>query len=382
VESPASAQPGDRTCDVLLPGLINSHCHLELTALDGLLPKGPIPFGDWLQEVINQRIDILQTDGFAASTQDGIARLMAGGCTTVINSVSVRSSLEACEHAPIRMVHAWEVLGLSDEAGLSAYDNYLAVLPIDDQPGWRSMILNPHAPYSVGPALRALVHGETPAAWHLGECPEEIEIVRSNTGSIADMLKARDLRMPFQPPYGSHPCLALADEDLARTCHLAFHMNLIPEDPSWREDFPEDLVVVHCPGTHLWFQRAPFPFQPLRENGVQIALGTDSLASNTSLSMLDTLTDARLTLPPMKEERLLAMVTRIAGESAPLRRLADHCGPLGRIAPGAAADLVLLSTETTQPPILPASDLRIESTYVGGLLAYNAPESGGAGNKE
>jgi cytosine/adenosine deaminase-related metal-dependent hydrolase len=361
---------GDRVCDALVPGLINSHCHLELTALDGHLPKGPVPFGDWLQAVINLRIEVLKNNGFGASTSDGLQRLIAGGTTTVINTVSVRSALEACEQAPIRIVQAWEVLGLSDEAGLAAFDHYLAVLPVESHPGWRSMIINPHAPYSLGPTLRALIHGETPAAWHLAESQDELDILRDNTGSIAEMLRTRELRMPFQPAAGKHPCLVLVEEDLARTCHLAFHLNSIPEGSAWREFYPEDLVAVHCPGTHLWFRRAPFPYQSLRENGVAVALGTDSLASNGSLSMLDTLRDARLTLPPMKEERLLAMVTKVPAASLPLQRLSEYCGPLGVIAPGAVADLVLLGTQSATPPLLGADDLRIECTIVGGLVAH------------
>jgi cytosine/adenosine deaminase-related metal-dependent hydrolase len=209
----------------------------------------------------------------------------------------------------------------------------------------------------------------------LAESTDEIDILRDNSGSIAAMLRSRDLRMPFQPAIGKHPVVALDEEDLARTCHLAFHMNHLPEGHTWREAYPEDFTAVHCPGTHLWFKRPPFPYQALRENGVQVALGTDSLASNTSLSMLDTLQDARLTLPPMKEERLLALATSVPASTAPIRLLSEQCGTLGQITEGAAADLVLLSTVTLAPPILAAPDLRIECTIVGGWIAYQPNES-------
>jgi cytosine/adenosine deaminase-related metal-dependent hydrolase len=209
----------------------------------------------------------------------------------------------------------------------------------------------------------------------LAETTDEIDLLRDNSGSIAAMLRSRNLRMPFQPAIGKHPVVALDDEDLARTCHLAFHMNHLPDGHTWREGYPEDFTAVHCPGTHLWFKRPPFPYQALRENGVQVALGTDSLASNTSLSMLDALRDARLTLPPMKEERLLALATSVPASTAPIRLLSENCGALGRITEGAAADLVLLSTATLSPPILAAADLRIECTIVGGWIAYQPNES-------
>lgn len=371
VEVNVSPAPKDTCVDVVWPGLINSHCHLELSALEGCLPRGSVSFGEWLEAIVNQRLELIQNQGFGRSTKQGLRRLLAGGCTTVINCVSVPTALEATERAPMRIVSAWEVLGLTDDAGLAAYDTYQSILPLESPLHLRSVILNPHAPYSVGPALRAIIHGEQPTAWHLAESADEIELLESGTGSIARFLGRLGLRLPFSHPPGMHPLEVLIEEDLARTCSLGFHMNYLPRDPSWRSAFPEEFLAVHCPGTHLWFQRPNFPYQTLRENGVPVCLGTDSLATNTTLSMMETLRQARQTLPGIREERLLAMVTSIPAQSRPLVNLTESLGPLGVLQPDAAADLVILKTRSPNPPFLDAPDLLLETSYVGGRTAFS-----------
>ena len=100
-----------------------------------------------------------------------------------------------------------------------------------------------------------------------------------------------------------------------------------------RESAPH---VVHCPGSHAYFRHAPFPFRRLHELGVRICTGTDSLASTDSLSLPGELRRLWKAEPWLTAEQLLETVT--VNPARALRRPAQ----LGRIAPGAWADLIAL----------------------------------------
>ncbi|HWB58300.1 MAG TPA: amidohydrolase family protein, partial [Chthoniobacteraceae bacterium] len=94
--------------------------------------------------------------------------------------------------------------------------------------------------------------------------------------------------------------------------------------------------VVHCPLSHRYFGHRKFQCQRLRELGVNVSLGTDSLASNESLNMFAEMREFRRIEPGLRAEELLATVT-----VNPARALKKE-SVLGKIAPGAHADLIAL----------------------------------------
>jgi cytosine/adenosine deaminase-related metal-dependent hydrolase len=94
--------------------------------------------------------------------------------------------------------------------------------------------------------------------------------------------------------------------------------------------------VVHCPGSHRYFSHPPFPARRLHELGVNLCLGTDSLASTHSLSLFEEMRLMRATQSWLRPEQVLRMVT--VNPARALRRK----GQLGQIAPGALADLIAL----------------------------------------
>jgi cytosine/adenosine deaminase-related metal-dependent hydrolase len=93
-------------------------------------------------------------------------------------------------------------------------------------------------------------------------------------------------------------------------------------------------VVVHCPGSHAWFERAPFPLRHYRARGVVLALGTDSLASNDDLDMRREMARLRSGHPELAPAFVWEMATRNAATALGAR------GFVGELQPGACADLV------------------------------------------
>jgi cytosine/adenosine deaminase-related metal-dependent hydrolase len=93
-------------------------------------------------------------------------------------------------------------------------------------------------------------------------------------------------------------------------------------------------TVVHCPGSHDYFSHPPFKYRSMRRHGVSVCLGTDSLASNQSLSLFREMRLFKKNQPQVPAEEILAMVT-----VKPAQALGSG-HQLGRIKPGYLADLI------------------------------------------
>jgi len=99
--------------------------------------------------------------------------------------------------------------------------------------------------------------------------------------------------------------------------------------------------VVHCPRSHKYFGHSPFAFDRLRSFGFNICLGTDSLASNESLSLLAEMRAFRKEFPSVSAEKIFQMVT-----VNPARAL-RYENALGQIRPGFGADLIAIPCSTS-----------------------------------
>src|SRR5580698_9651804 len=120
---------------------------------------------------------------------------------------------------------------------------------------------------------------------------------------------------------------------------LLVHMNtLVEDDFQMLGELPRGSGphIVHCPGSHRYFSHPPFPAKRLHELGVNLCLGTDSLASAESLSLFSEMRFFRANEPWLRSEQILRMVT--VNPARALRRR----GQLGQITPGALADLIAL----------------------------------------
>ncbi len=108
---------------------------------------------------------------------------------------------------------------------------------------------------------------------------------------------------------------------------------------NYLHDYDYDLVartgasVVHCPKCHTYFGHAPFPMKALRRHGVNVCLGTDSLASNNTLDMRAEMREAQM-LHGLGDREVVEMV-QLNGA-----RALGQAGRLGEISPGSTADLV------------------------------------------
>lgn len=346
--------------DMVMPGFVNAHCHLEYSWLGkpeagagiaSSLPAGDIPFGQWMQAIIAARPSTEEEMARRAAAMDAAATdLAGGGCTTVIDSTTDGSSAGALASAGIRHFLFYEVLGLSVQRADEMLKRALASINSTNgnAPLYLGHGLNPHAPYSVGPWLRKKLNSREleplPQAWHLAESPDEEKLFSSGSGSIAEFLGQNGMAPPWidngsgKPP-GLSSFNFLQQEGQLADCVLAFHGNTLSLEEA--KHFAAPLGLVHCPGTHRWFARSPAPLKKWLEAGVNVCLGTDSLASSETLSMLDMIRFALIDNDELSAEDALEMVC-----SNPARlKLLNSKGPSGTLCRGKAADLVALKVQ-------------------------------------
>jgi aminodeoxyfutalosine deaminase len=323
----------------VLPGLVNAHTHLDLCGLKNLLKPGP-DFTAWLRAVIQHRRSrapqVVQAD-----IRAGIDQCIANG-TTLVGDISAGGlSWDALNASSLGAVVFYEILGLPRDRAREAWRNASAWLAQHPPSGRCRPGLSPHAPYSVRASLFriALQHARRNGclvATHFAESRAELELLKNHEGPFIDFLT--EIGVFDRDGLLESPAELLCMTRLARS--LLIHANYL----SPAELKPGD-TIVYCPRTHAAFGHAPYPLSAFLAAGARIALGTDSLASNPDLSVLEEARFVYRHQPKIPPSEILGMAT-LNGATA-LGWSDSH----GSIAPGKAAEFVLVEVpERTGDP--------------------------------
>ncbi len=326
---------------ILMPGLINAHCHLDYTGMRGALLR-PESFAGWIQRINAVKRD-LGEDDFLAAIEKGFTECVNTGTTTVLNIESFPSLLTRMRRPPLRTWWFFELIDLRQtppaEEIVSAAMKFLA-----QRPEWRGGVgLSPHAPYTASIELfrlaRAIArrHG-LPVTTHVGESHEEQTMFADGAGPLFNFL--RSIGRPMSDCGNGRSSLRLLAEAAAIGPEtIVAHLNelLVEDEPLLQpHGFLHDISVVHCPRSHRYFSHRPFPLQRLRALEVNVCLGTDSLASNQSLNMFEEMRAARESFPDIAPGDFLEMATTNAARALGL------AGRLGVLRAGALADLIAI----------------------------------------
>lgn len=310
---------------VLLPGLVNAHAHLELTGLKGLVPPGE-DFPDWVAGLLRER-GRRSGDVLCADAGEGLQRALATGTTTIGDIASSGATLAARSSRGPRLRLYREVLDAWDESRASAAIAALAPRLREGARLWEGY--SPHAPYTVSGKLMAALaklckKRPRPVAMHWAEMDAEIEWMQSGTG-------------PFAPVLGRSPKrsgLALLEEAGLLGAETALIHGNLPARGEIARVAAAGASIVHCPGTHRFFDRDDFPLAQYRRAAVNVALGTDSLASNEDLDLLREARLLGIREPDLSPDELLYMITGAGARALGL------AGEVGHLEPGARADFI------------------------------------------
>jgi len=348
VPRPADAATTELGEAALLPGLVNAHSHLELTALRGLVRD--LAFPAWLLAVRGIKA-ALDEDAFHAAARWGVLEGFAAGITSYGDTGSTGQAAAALADLGGRGVAFHEIYGPDPAACAAVMDDLARALERLD--GCRServtVAVSPHAPYTVSDALVRAVAAFSAdrglqVAMHVAESREERGFVERGEGAFADGLRARGIAVE---PRGRSTVAWLETTGLLARAPLLIHC--VTAGPA---DFAlarrHGATVAHCPWSNAVLGHGRADLRAMREAGVAVGLGTDSVATG---GRLDLFAEARLAvlgldggLPPRGMLRLMTV------DGAAALRLPR----VGILEPGAWGDLAAVGLAT--PALADATD--------------------------
>lgn len=328
---------------VLMPGLINAHCHLDYTMLRRAIHP-PKSFTAWVQRINALKRSFSDSDYLDAIAL-GFAELKKWGTTTVLN---IEAFAELMHKMPAPPIRTWWFYEMIDVRNRLVTDELIAGAGVffRQHAEWIGGFgLSPHAPYTATRELYRLVNdcaenARMPVTTHIAESAEEDAMFRRGEGPLFELMRSlgRDMRDCGR---GESALAGLLAQGLIGPHWIIAHMNELDES-----DFAllarQPLNLVHCPCSHSYFSHRPFAYRRLHELGMNISLGTDSLASANALNLFAEMQAVRENEPWLSAEELLKTVT-----VNPARALNNY--ELGHIAPNARADLICVPAAPRGP---------------------------------
>jgi len=330
----------------LLPGLINAHCHLDYTCLRAKIPPQK-SFTDWIRSINAEKAKLAPKD-YVASINEGLAEAKRFGTTAIANLTAFPELISQVQ-PPIRTWWFAELIDIrAPERTNELIDS--AIEALKQTPRWG---LAPHALFTASKDLfrrceEIAQREHILLTTHLAESREEMEMFRDASGPLYEFIKSIGRAMADcgnETPLGLF--LDLIDSGRSpnrpRTIEvnrpylswIVAHLNELTEsDFEILERSNSKFHVVHCPRSHNYFGHSPFAFDRLRSFGLNICLGTDSLASNESLSLFAEMRAFQKNFPRVSPEEIFRMVT-----VNPARALRQQ-NALGQIRTGFGADLI------------------------------------------
>lgn len=303
----------------LSPGLINTHCHLELSHMRGLIPEHTGLTG-FILKIIGERHfpeeQIL--DAIAA----GETEMLAGGIVAV-GDIS-NNTLTVAQKQLNRLAY-YNFIEVSGWVPAIADPRYSAALQVRER--FREtphpFSVSPHAPYSVSNELWERIQpgftGNT-ITIHNQETPGENELFKTGSGDFIDMYHTLNIDQRHFTPTGKSSLQSYFPRMAAAKKIISVHNT---------QTEPADIVFANqqvmqagnelfwcvCPNANLYIENSLPPIELLRRYNCTITVGTDSLASNHCLSILDELKVITKNFPDIPLEELLQWAT-INGASA------------------------------------------------------------------
>jgi cytosine/adenosine deaminase-related metal-dependent hydrolase len=327
---------------VLLPGLINAHCHLEYTCLRGKIPQQN-SFTSWIRAINAEKAKLSRTH-YLRAIAHGIREAERFGTTAIVNLEAFSDLIASAKSAPLRTWWCAELIDVNDrEPADKILTTALQQLRTISEAGGNSGVA-PHALFTASAELfRCGAEIASANGWllttHLAESGEEMEMFQEASGPLYNFLRkmGRDMAdCGRKTPLSLFLDLGAAGGH-ALSSWVVAHLNELSEsDFELLDRLANKFSIAHCPRSHRYFQHTPFQFERLRALGFNICLGTDSLASNTDLSLFLEMLWFQKAHPQLAPENILRMTT-----VNPAKAL-GRAHELGKIARGYFADMIAL----------------------------------------
>jgi len=332
---------------LILPGLVNTHTHLELTAFRGYLENEESDFFAWLRKLTLARLEKLTPDDLRVSATWGGCEAVRAGITCVGDaSDSAMTSMLALQDVGLRGVVFQESFGPDPRLVQENFDKLTA--KVADLRGVETDLVrvgvSPHAPYTVcGPQLELIARfardERLPLMMHAAESRAEDLFIREGRGIFAEGLSKRAIE--WNAPRIS-TIQYLRQLGVLETQPLLAHC--IRVDDVDIETLRETRSkVAHCPKSNAKLGHGRAPFAKFLNSGLAVGFGSDSVASNNTCDILEEARFAVLLARAGEGDTRITASEALATATRGGARCMDLAGQVGELSEGAYADLAVLS---------------------------------------
>lgn len=329
---------------VILPGLINTHTHLELTAMRGYLENEETDFFAWLRKLTLARLNILTPDELRVSVLWGACEAVRAGITCVGDaSDSALISMQALHEVGLRGVVYQESFGPDPKLVTENFEKLRS--KVQELRGFENDLVragvSPHAPYTVcGPQLEMIAEfvetERLPLMMHAAESEAEELLLREGCGPFAEGFAKREIQ--WNAPRAS-TIQYLKQVGVLRVRPLLAHCIRVDEaDLEMLRD--AGAKVAHCPKSNAKLGHGRAPFGKFLAAGVSVGIGSDSVASNNTCDMLE---EARFATLLARSDARISATDALEALTLGGARCFDLENEIGQLKEGFQADLTAVS---------------------------------------
>ncbi|HKS08335.1 MAG TPA: amidohydrolase family protein [Pyrinomonadaceae bacterium] len=300
---------------VILPGFVNTHTHLELTAMRGYLENEEHDFFAWLRKLTLARMERMTADDIHVSATWGACEAVRAGITCVGDaSDSAMMSMQALRDVGLRGVVYQESFGPDPRL---VEENFAKLKgKVEQLRGLENDLVrvgvSPHAPYTVCRAQLELIAElaiaeRLPLMMHAAESQAEESFLRDGTGLFAEGLARRGIE--WTPP-GTSTIQYLQTAGILETQPLLAHCIRV-DDEDIETLKQTGSKVAHCPKSNAKLGHGRAPLAKFLAADVTVGLGSDSVASNNTCDLIEESRFALLSAqnPSLKASHILAAAT-------------------------------------------------------------------------
>jgi len=330
----------------IIPGLVNAHSHLELTAMRGYLEKEETDFFAWLRKLTLARLARMTPQDIHDSALWGACEALRAGVTCVADASDVAiMSGRALKEVGLRGTVFQESFGPDPHLVSENFEKLKT--KIDELRELESDLVrigvSPHAPYTVcGEQLELIANyaqrEALPLMMHAAESAAEESLIREGCGMFADNLARRNIE--WSTP-GISVIQYLQQRRILEAQPLLAHCIRVDENDL--ETLAETKTkIAHCPKSNAKLGHGRAPFAAFLKQNIDVGLGSDSVASNNTCDILEEARFAALLGrmdAPISADQVFSSAT-IGGA-----RCLKLGGSVGELSEGASADFAVLSLE-------------------------------------
>ena len=296
---------------ILCPGFVNAHCHVELSHLVGAFEQATGMSGFINQ--INALRNTVDKDGRIKALEFQMDKMYKEGVSAMADISNCSESFACKAKSPMYTRTYLELFGSEPKDAQDVIEGGKELAKVAQEYGIDAA-LTPHSCYTMSPQLLAMAAQEGLKSgflsYHSQESDEEEELIISGTGALAENYKGRGLSTP---PVTGKPALlyfvdrllTFAQSPVQGKILLVHNVAINQESIDYAKQHLADPYFAICPLSNIFIHRALPPLDMMRENGLKICLGTDSLSSNTILSIAKEIVCLHENFPHIPLEEIL-----------------------------------------------------------------------------